>query len=175
MKTIIIMAESLDGSIAYDQNHSADWTSKEDKKFFVEETKKAGVIIFGHNTFKTFGSRPLPGRLNIILTRDHLGENIEGSLEYKTVENPKKLLKELKDRGYNKVFIGGGSAINSIFLDYKLIDELWINIEPKIFGTGMRIFSDKKKDINLILKSVKKVNQTVLLKYGVNYVSSNQK
>ena len=175
MKTIIIMAESLDGSIAYDQNHSANWTSKEDKKFFVEETKKAGVIIFGHNTFKTFGSKPLLGRLNIVLTRSQSDEDIDGLLEYKTIENPKKLLKELEDRGYDKVFIGGGSAINSVFLDNELVDELWINIEPKIFGTGMRILSDKKRDINLVLKSVNKSNQTVLLKYGVNYGSSDQK
>lgn len=175
MKTIIIMAESLDGSIAYDPGHSANWTSKEDKKFFVEETKKAGVIIFGHNTFKTFGSRPLPGRLNIVLTRNKPSDNIEGLLEYRTIESPKKLLDELKDLGYDRVFIGGGSAINSIFLDQKLVDELWINIEPKIFGTGMRILSDKKRDINLTLKSVKKDNQTVLLKYGVDYVGSDKK
>jgi len=177
MKTIIIMAESLDGSIAYDSNHAANWTSKEDKKFFVEETKKAGVIIFGRNTFATFNDKPLPGRLNLVMTMDKQDKEKErpGLLEYFINEKPESILTELKRRRFKKVFIGGGSVINGLFFDAGLVDELWITVEPKIFGTGMRILSDKKRDINLSLKSVKKDNQTVLLKYGVNYGSSDKK
>lgn len=173
MRTIIIMAESLDGSIAYDSGHTANWTSKEDKQFFVSETKKAGVIIFGKKTFDTFGGKPLPNRLNLVLTRDQKNamEAKENLLEFSVNESPKDILARLEKRGFEKVFIGGGSAINGLFLDSKLVDELWITVEPKIFGTGMRIFSDKKRDIDLELKSVDKANQSVILKYGVKYGS----
>lgn len=177
MKTIIIMAESLDGSIAYDSSHAASWTSKEDKKFFIKETKKGGAIVFGQNTFKTLGDKPLPGRLNVVMTIDEDDKKKEkpGLLEFFVNRKPEMVLSALKKKGLKKVFIGGGGIINGLFFDAGLVDELWITIEPKIFGTGMRILSDKKRDINLILKSVKKVNQTVLLKYGVNYVSSDKK
>jgi len=175
MKTIIIMAQSLDGIIAYDADHTANWTSKEDKQFFISETKKAGVIIFGRNTFQTFGGKPLPGRLNLVMTRDEGESKLEkpGLLEYAVNKKPSEILEMLKKRGFKKVFIGGGSMINSLFFDSGLVDELWITVEPKIFGTGLKIFTDKKRDINLSLKTVKKANQSVLLKYGVNYGNSN--
>ena len=67
MKVILMLAMTVDGKIARSTDHAADWTSKEDKKAFVEATKEAGAIIMGRNTFETIG-RPLPGRLNLILT-----------------------------------------------------------------------------------------------------------
>lgn len=175
MKTIVIMAQSLDGIIAYDAKHAADWTSKEDKQFFVSETKKGGVVVFGLNTYNTFGGKPLPGRLNLVMSLDPEHKKYEkpGLLEYAIKADPKDILKMLKKRDFKKVFIGGGSMINSLFFDAGLIDELWITIEPKIFGTGLKIFTEKQRNINLILKSAKKVNQSVLLKYGVNYGNSN--
>src|SRR3989338_1485183 len=67
MKLILIMAMTADGIIARDSQHTADWTSAADKKAFIAETKKHGVIIMGETTFATIG-RPLPGRLNFILS-----------------------------------------------------------------------------------------------------------
>lgn len=177
MKTIIIMAETLDGVIAHNVDHAANWTSKEDKQFFISETKKGGAIVFGRNTFKTLGDKPLPGRLNVVMTMDEKEKDkkIGGLVEFKYKKEPKDILEELKKRKYEKVFIGGGSMINSLFFDQKLVDELWITIEPKIFGNGMRILSEVERDVDLTLLSVKKNNQTVFLKYGVNYVDSIKK
>jgi len=94
MKTFIIAVLSADGFIAKNSGHLADWTSKDDKKFFVEMTKKAGVVIMGQNTFETIG-RPLPNRLNIVYSRDKEYEGVEI-----TQKDPKELLSDLKKRGY---------------------------------------------------------------------------
>ena len=53
IKVFIIAAISADGFIAKDTNHPAMWTSKADKKRFIELTKRAGVVIMGATTFKT--------------------------------------------------------------------------------------------------------------------------
>ena len=171
------MAESLDGVIAHDKDHVANWTSKEDKQFFVAETRKGGAIVFGRNTFATFGDRPLPNRLNYVMTLDPADKKMEkpGLLEFVVKASPAEVIKAMKSRGFKKLFIGGGSMINGLFLDAKLIDEIWLTIEPKVFGSGLRVFSDIQRDINLKLKSVKRANQTVILKYGVNYGNSDQK
>ncbi|MCL5782229.1 MAG: dihydrofolate reductase, partial [Patescibacteria group bacterium] len=58
MKCFIIAALSADGYIARDEHHPAFWTSKEDKKRFVELTKRAGVVIMGSTTYTTI-ARPL--------------------------------------------------------------------------------------------------------------------
>lgn len=168
MKKIIIMAQTLDGVIAQTPDQKANWTSKEDKTFFIQETKKSGVIIFGRNTFATFNDKPLPNRLNMVMTLNEadLEKNVDGLIEF-VKDEPENILKAIEKRGFESVFIGGGSAINGLFLDRGLVDEIWITIEPKIFGTGLRLFNDKMRNINLKLLEVEQSNQIVIIKYEV--------
>lgn len=76
-------AITADGNIAKHADHlSTEWTSHADKKLFVEITKQAGVIIMGRTTYATIG-RPLPQRLNYILTRSpHNYESQPGIVEF---------------------------------------------------------------------------------------------
>ena len=168
MKKIIIMAQTLDGVIAQTPDQKANWTSKEDKAFFVQETKKAGAIIFGRNTFATFDDKPLPNRLNMVMTLDEndFAKSIEGLVEY-VIDEPENVLDTIEKRGFETVFIGGGSAINGLFLDRGLVDEIWITIEPMIFGTGLRLFNDKMRNVKLKLLEVEQSNQIVIIKYEV--------
>ncbi len=159
------MAQTLDGKIGKDESHKADWTSSEDKKIFIEITKKAGVIIMGNSTYKTIGF-PLKNRLNCILTRNTKDKkNIEGELEY--FENFNELLKNLENRGYKEAILCGGSKINSLFIKNNLISEIYITIEPKIFGNGISLFSDIDLDINLELIESINMNNSCILKYKV--------
>lgn len=151
MKTIILMAITIDGKIAKTTDHLANWTSKADKKIFVEETKKARVIVMGEMTYQTIG-RPLPGRLNVVMSHaPDTSQNQPGILEF-TNTPPRELLQELSDRGFSSVIIGGGATINGLFLKEGLIDEIWLTIEPKIFGEGLSLF--KGADMNLDLEMI---------------------
>jgi len=167
MKTILMMAMTVDGLIAKHADHLADWTSKADKKIFVEETKKAGVIIMGKTTYNTIG-RPLPGRLNLILERNpDTSLNQPGILEF-TKTPPKQLLKDLDKRGYNSVILGGGPTINGIFLNKNLIDELWLTVEPKLFGEGMGLFKNADVNLDLELLEIKELDNNVFqLRYKI--------
>ena len=161
MTTFIIAAVSADGFIGKNSAHAVDWTSKEDKRFFVEMTKKAGVIIMGQNTYETI-KKPLPGRLNIVYSRDKEYEGVEI-----TQKDPKELLQDLKKRGYQEIAIGGGATIYTMFMEQGLVDKLYLSIEPIMFGTGMSLFN-KKLDRKLKLVSSQKLGeQTVLLEYNV--------
>lgn len=151
MKTILLMAITVDGKIAKTTDHLANWTSKADKKIFVEETKKAGVIVMGETTYNTIG-RPLPGRLNVVMSyAPDTSKNQLGILEF-TNTPPRELLQELSDRGFSAVILGGGATINGLFLKENLIDEVWLTIEPKIFGEGLSLF--KGADVNLDLEMI---------------------
>ncbi len=155
------MAITLDGKIAKFTTHPATWTSKADKKIFVEETKKAGVIIMGQTTYDTIG-RPLPGRLNVVMNpQPDTSKNIPGTLEF-TNTQPIELVKELEKRGFNSIIIGGGSTINGLFLKAGLLDEVWLTIEPKLFGEGLSLFKGADIDINLELIDVLRLDANVL-------------
>lgn len=173
MKKIIIAAVTADGKIAKNSKHNVDWTSKEDKDLFRSETKKAGVVIFGSKTYGAMG-KELPGRLNIIMTKNpkkYSDKEKKEVLEF-TSKSPKAILDNLAKRGYNKVIIGGGSDIYSLFLQSKLVDEIYLTIVPKIFGKGINLFKDMNiKEMNLELVGVEKTggNGEVLIKYKLKY------
>lgn len=167
MKVIIYCAVTLNGKIAKNQSDPLDWTTAEDKKLFAAETKKAGVVVMGHNTFRSIG-RPLKNRLNVVLTsRNKDSENLPGLLEY-TSQKPEQILETLKGRGFKKIFVIGGSVINTLFLKEDLVNEIWLTLSPRIFGSGINLVADGylEKEFNLL--SVEKMAEGfVMVKYEI--------
>lgn len=162
-----MMAATADGKIAKTSSHFPDWTSKEDKKMFAEISKKHGVIIMGEKTFNTFPS-PLKNRLNVVFSKRKKPKKIEG-VKWVSGE-PEKVLKKLEDMGYRSAILGGGSFLNTLFLEKKLINEIILTIEPKIFGEGLGLFNGDF-NVNLKLLELKKINNnSIIIKYKVCYV-----
>jgi dihydrofolate reductase len=161
----MMMAMTVDGKIAKDKTQFADWTSREDKKLFVETSLAHGVIMMGENTFNTFPA-PLKNRLNVVFSEiEH--EEKEGVKWVKG--EPEKVLIELEQLGYKSALLGGGSYLNSFFLEKKLISEIILTVEPKIFGAGLSLFN-RDLDANLKLLEIKKLNEdTLMLRYQVIY------
>lgn len=141
MKVILLMAITLDGKTGKDSEHFVDWTEREDKKFFVQITKRAGVIIMGSRTFDTIG-KPLPGRKNIILTRNRQRKSQWDNLVF-TDQTPEELLKSLEKEGFSEAILAGGPIINTLFAREKLIDEVIVTVSPLIFGYGTSLFSEE--------------------------------
>jgi dihydrofolate reductase len=67
------------------------------------------------------------------------------------------------------MLVVGGAHIGTSFLKEQLIDELWLTIEPRIFGAGSNFAIEEKLDINLQLIKCEKVNTrgTLITKYAV--------
>ncbi|MCK9439136.1 MAG: dihydrofolate reductase family protein [Patescibacteria group bacterium] len=162
---ILIMAITADGKIAKNKDHFANWTSKEDKQVFIQTSKDFGMIMMGYNTFKTFPA-PLKNRLNVVFS-EKAGEELEG-VKWVSGE-PEKVLNELENLGFKKALLGGGTGLNTLFLQKKLINEIILTVEPKIFGSGLSLFNDDF-DINLELLELKKINNnSYLVRYKVVY------
>lgn len=149
-------AVTLDGKIAKNQGEFINWTGQEDKKLFATETKKAGVVIMGHNTYKTIGHQ-LKDRLNIVLTSTVSDKTSQpGILEF-TAAHPRRILEDLDERNFKTVFVVGGAAINALFLKEKLVTEIWLSFVPKIFGRGINLTEEVDEDVNLDLLSLEKL------------------
>jgi len=165
IKVFIIAAVSADGFIAKDAQHSPMyWSSKADKKRFVELTKKAGVVVMGASTYKTIG-QPLKERVNIVYSKSHSFEGIE-----MTQKSPIDLINDLESRGFKEVAICGGSQIYTMFMKANIVDTIYLTIEPIFFGKGISIFNDSLH-YNLILQNsqVSELTGTILTEYKVDY------
>ena len=145
-----MMAMTVDGVVAKNSFHNADWTSKADKKAFIAETKKHGAIIMGQNTFETIG-RPLPNRLNFILSLEpekYKAKEIPGVLEF-FKGSPQEVVSALEKRGFQTAILGGGPYTNASFLKAGLVDEILITVEPRLFGNGMTFAKGEDLDAQL--------------------------
>ena len=167
MKLIMVMATTADGKIARHNTHYPDWTCSEDKRRFKEVTQASGAVIMGSRTYGTIG-RPLPKRLNVVMTRQPGAYESSDGLVF-TSDPPKKIVQFLSDQGFTSAALIGGEIINNLFAQSKLINEIVITIAPKIFGTGLSLLSSPV-DMNLSLVSVERLEfDHIMLRYLVDY------
>jgi dihydrofolate reductase len=162
MKVFLVAAMSADGFISQRTDQLVTWSSKEDKKIFVELTKRAGVMVMGSTTYKTIG-RPLPGRRTIVYSRSL--EPMEG-LEV-TQEEPADLIARLDDEGFDEVAICGGRSIYDLFIQSGLVDEIYLTVEPILFGSGVSLLELATEVSLSLIESVQLNNDTILLHYEV--------
>ena len=108
MEIILIAAVSKDKVIG--KQGGIPWKIKEDLSFFKEKTLNSPIIM-GRATYNSIG-RPLPNRLNIVMTRSV--KNTEGVTEVTSVE--KAIEAASKNKDSSKVYVIGGENIYKEFL-----------------------------------------------------------
>ena len=176
MKVTMVMLASVDGKTTRGCNQNVySWSSIEDRKHFFSLIKKNNLIVMGRSTY--IASRPIikleQKKLRIVLTRNpqkYESQSVRGQLEF-TDETPADLVSRLSRKGYKKMLLVGGAIVNGLFLKYNLVNELYLTIEPKIFGSGKNIVAGQLLNKSLRLINVKKMNRagTLLLKYEYVY------
>ena len=169
MKTILYMGISANGYIAKTDGNS-EWTSEEDLKGFYEQSKKAGNIIMGKNTYLAalqYGYFPFPDSLNVVVSHKQI-ENKWGDNVIIMDKPPKEILAMLEQKGFTAAFLAGGGQLNASFVKEGLIDEMYLDIEPLILGQGIKIFADADFEFWMELIDFKKLNiNTIQLHYKV--------
>ncbi|MFT5088374.1 MAG: dihydrofolate reductase [Planctomycetota bacterium] len=119
----IIVAVSTNGAIGRDND--IPWHYPADMKHF-RDTTRGYPIIAGRKTYESFQVRPLPKRLNIVLSRD-ANYQAEGGAHVCTCLQAAFTRAEIEDKG--KVFILGGAEIYRQALP--LTDEMVITFVPE--------------------------------------------
>lgn len=105
-----IWAQDEQGTIG--KENRLPWHLPNDLKFFKQMTED-NTIVMGRKTFEGMGSRPLPNRQTIVLTRDK-GYQAEGVTVFHTVEEVLEYARSFA----GITFISGGSAVYEDFLPY---------------------------------------------------------
>lgn len=166
MRVFAIAAMSADGYIARSARENVAWTSAEDKRMFAATSRQAGVIVMGRHTFESM-PEPLPDRLQIVMTSaPEKYQTAPGHVEF-TASPPDEILRQLAARGFEQVVIGGGGHVYAQFIESNLVDELWLTIEPLLFGSGVSLLRHLSEQVPLTLVSVTQLSpNTLQLKYA---------
>jgi dihydrofolate reductase len=164
---IAFVATSVDGRISISSKHPPEWTSKEDWEFFQNSLSQIDVVVVGRNTYKSVAER-LRKRNTFVLSHRPKTLARRGTV---TFVNPEKVHLPKLLEGYKSVAVLGGGAVYQFMLENKLLDELFITIEPLVFGCGKEMFVGGTRTTRVRLLSVKRLNRigTLLLHYQINH------
>lgn len=157
MKVVLYMAISANGIIATDDDNT-DWLSKEEWNSFSLAVRTAGCLIVGRTTYLYYLEMPEFSEfkdVKIIVVSQGDPEMLAAN--HFIAHSPKEALDLSKD--YKEVIIGGGAILNASFLSEKLVDEIYLDIEPILFGTGIPLFRDKAFEQELRLIDQKKIGE----------------
>ena len=172
MRTVLVFVSTLDGKVTkWSESNISLWSSQEDQKYFKKIWNDSKLLIMGSNTFNADPIKPSSNHLLVIMTREpskYKKYEVSGQLEFSD-KSPGLLTLHFAKEGYEQMLVVGGAHIGTSFLKEQLIDELWLTIEPRIFGVGSNFAIEKKLDINLHLISCERVNEhgTLITKYAV--------
>lgn len=121
MKVILIAAIGKNNAIGKDNRLL--WHLPADMKFFKEKTS-GHVIITGRKNYESIPEkfRPLPNRINIVITRDK-NYKAEGTIVVHSLE---EALAAAKKTGDESCYVIGGGQIFEEIMDKNLADELLI-------------------------------------------------
>ena len=122
MEKAIIVAVADDMAIG--RGNDMPWHISEDLKYFKRTTLGCPVIM-GSRNFRSIGSRALPGRTNIVISRHPLDPPCEGVIRVESLEQAYEAAERSCDRDGNPparcFVIGGGRTYAEAIADADLL------------------------------------------------------
>ena len=143
------MATTANGYIAK-ENDETPWSDVIWSGYY-DFVKKRGNIILGKRTYELMKEvnefEKIGNPFTVVVSREDFAHNSNFSI----TKSPKEALKILEDKHFDKILVGGGGTLNSSFMKENLIDEIILDVEPLVFGKGIKLFSDNNFDAKLEL------------------------
>lgn len=172
MKISIVAVMSMNGKITRGSDSSVvAWASKADANSFKQILAAHSVYIMGSRTFEAIKPKSDSKKSRVILTHkpdSYSKFKIPGQIEF-TDDSPDKIIKDLTGRGYDSALVLGGSQVYGLFLEAGLVDDIYLTVEPLIFGSGTELLSTMDKNLSCKLVSSKVLNEqgSLLLHYKI--------
>jgi dihydrofolate reductase len=145
------LANSLDNFIAR-EDHSTDWLVWDDEVAAItaEYWKTIDTVVMGRKTYEValkHGITAYPEVKNYVFSRT-LGPRDGVEI---VNEDPVAFMQRLKQEPGKGICVMGGGELAYTLLQAGLIDELGLNIQPVLLGSGIPLFHGMQKQINLEL------------------------
>jgi dihydrofolate reductase len=183
-KVTLGLANSLDNYIAR-KDGGADWLlwSDEIAEISAKFMKTVDVILIGRKTYEvmlTSGQTSYAGGRNYVFSRSQrkrssllrkiaASQTPDANVQVVAEDAATFVRKLKKQKGKGIVVFGGGTLAKSLF-EADLIDEIVLNIHPVLLGSGISLFHQMKRQIDLELVSSRQLKTGgLILSYRVKH------
>lgn len=167
MKVLLYMAISVNGYIAK-SDHDTPWTEAEFASY-AEKVKEIGNLIIGRTTYDLMLGENAFADLNepyvVVLTSSQDKPTREKTV---FVNDFNMAMSALEKQGFKIALVGGGGQADTAALDSGKLEELFVDVEPVVFGKGIPLFAPSNSNLKLELIETKKIGESgVQLHYKV--------
>ncbi len=152
-KVTFSVANSLDNYIAREDG-AVDWllSGEETASVLTEFWKTIDTVVIGRKTYEPVlkSGTPFPTYPNVknyILSRT-LKESSDDNLEI-IREDAVEFIRKLKTEEGKGIFVMGGGLLAKPLFEANLIDEVGVNIQPVLLGSGIPLFHEMSQQIDL--------------------------
>lgn len=168
-------ANSLDNYFAR-KDDSVDWLmwSDETTAVMTDYWKTIDTILMGRRTYEAalrqskVKSNPYPGIKCYVFSRT-LTESSDKAVEIVSCDAA-RFVKKLKSQPGKDICVMGGGDFAKTLFEANLIDEIGFNIHPVLLGSGIPVFHEMIRQIDLELLDCKRLkNGCVVVTYRVKH------
>ncbi len=171
-KVTFSVANSLDNYIAREDG-AVDWllSGEETASVLTEFWKTIDTVVIGRKTYEPVlkSGTPFPTYPNVknyVLSRT-LKENSDKNVEI-IREDVVGFIRQLKAQKGKGIFVMGGGLLAKPLFEANLIDEVGVNIQPVLLGSGIPLFHEMSQQIDLeVIKCKSFKNGCVSITYRV--------
>lgn len=164
------VANSLDNFIAR-EDAAVDWLVWDDEVAAItaEFWKTIDTVVMGRKTYEVMlksGTTSYPGVKNYVFSRT-LKESPDGKVEIIETDAA-EFIRDLKTGPGKGICVSGGGELAKSLFEARLVDEIGLNIQPVLLGSGIPLFYEMSRQIDLELLNCKPLkNGGVFVLYRV--------
>jgi dihydrofolate reductase len=162
------MATSVNGYIAK-VDHETPWTEDEFSSY-TDKVREVGNLVVGKTTFELMLEENAFADLGepfvVVLTSSQEKPIRENTIYVDTFD---EAINTIAGKGFSTALIGGGGKMDSEALRSGKLDELYIDIEPVVFGKGIPLFAECDIHVELKMIDSKRIGES-----GCNYITKSR-
>lgn len=126
MYNLIVARNSTNGiGICDDSTNSIPWESDRDDMQYFKSRTIGQIVIMGRKTWESLPKKPLPKRINIVLTSQIITNS--GCLTFKSIKLLDKYLNEHENYSKLERWVIGGESVYNEYMQKELISEVLIS------------------------------------------------
>ena len=168
-------ANSLDNFIAR-KDDAVDWLLWTNEVAEIMESfwKTIDTVVMGRRTYevaaRSGSGGGYPGVKTYVFSRT-LKESSDGALTFVS-EDAAEFVRRLKNEDGKDICVMGGGVLAKSLFEADLIDEVGLNIHPVLLGSGIPLFYEMSRQIDLeLIKNQQLSDGCVVLTYQVKHTA----